>query len=148
MRQSSGGKLPRPVYVGFLLVAGFLCLYLVALGVNRFIQNTGSDTSISVDEAGAEASEVSDEQLVALAAIAEEIDQIQYETTELVRRAGPDQAAVDAIEQSAKERMVEAVRRHGLTPAEYSILIRAVQSDEGLYQRLLNVHRNSNEDEP
>jgi hypothetical protein len=121
---------------------------LVALGVNRFIQNTGSDTSISVDEAGAEASEVSDEQLVALAAIAEEIDQIQYETTELVRRAGPDQAAVDAIEQSAKERMVEAVRRHGLTPAEYSILIRAVQSDEGLYQRLLNVHRNSNEDEP
>lgn len=147
MRQSRGGNLPRSVYVGFVLVAGFLCLYLLALGVSRVTQSTGSDTSISVDDAGGEAVDVSDEQLVALVAIAEEIDQIQYETTELVRRAGPDQAAVGAIEQSAKERMVEAVRRHGLTPAEYSILLRVVQSDEDLYLRLVRLQQDSSEGE-
>jgi hypothetical protein len=78
--------------------------------------------------------EVSDQQLEAFALIFSEVTAIHEVLRAEMLKSASEQAAKDA-EQRAQQRMIEAVRRHGLEVEEYNRIARLLNEDSALFER-------------
>lgn len=117
-----------------------IALCIAALSLSATVGFANANTGVAVPSAQQQTSSIKDAKLLKFSIAMDSIDKIssQYEAE---FQSAEDTEQAQAIQQRAQEEMIKAVKKAGLTVAEYSEIAQQAQQNPELRDRIMNMSR-------